>query len=90
MNKWRLNNIILNNEEVTKDIERKKNPRNKWQGKQDNSKPVGCSKSSFNWEVYNNAILSQETKQKYWRHNLTLHLRHLEEEEQKQQQQQQN
>ena len=29
MNKWRLNNIILNNEEVTKDIERKKNPRNK-------------------------------------------------------------
>ena len=38
---------------------KKKNPRNKWQWKHDNSKPMGFSEGSSNWEVYNNAILPQ-------------------------------
>ena len=36
--------------------------RNKWQWKHDNSKPMGCSKSSSQREVYNNTILPQETR----------------------------
>ena len=35
--------------------------RNKWQLKHDNSKPMGCSKSSPKREVYSNTILPQET-----------------------------
>ena len=35
--------------------------RNKWQWKH-NSKPMGCSKSSSNREVYSNTILLQETR----------------------------
>ena len=31
-------------------------------GKCNGLKPIGCSKSSFKWEVYNNTILSQEKK----------------------------
>ena len=30
--------------------------------KQDNSKPMGCSKNSSEREVYNNTILPQETR----------------------------
>ena len=36
--------------------------RNKWQWKHDNSKPMGCSKSSSKREVYSNTILPQETR----------------------------
>ena len=39
-----------------------KNSRNKWQWKHDNSKPMGCSKSSPKREVYSNTILPQETR----------------------------
>ena len=39
--------------------------RNKWQWKRDNSKPMGCSKSSSKREVYSNIILPQETR-KTW------------------------
>ena len=39
----------------------KKIPRNKWQWKHDNSKHMGCSKSSSKREVYSNTVLSQET-----------------------------
>ena len=35
--------------------------RNKWQWKHNNSKPVGCSKSSSKREIYSKAILLQET-----------------------------
>ena len=38
--------------------------RNKGLWKHDNSKPMGCSKSSPKREVYNNTILSQETRKK--------------------------
>ena len=36
--------------------------RDKWQWKHDNSKPMGCSKSSSQREVYSNKILPQETR----------------------------
>ena len=36
--------------------------RNKWQWKPDNSKPMGCSKSSSMKEVYSNTIPPQETR----------------------------
>ena len=58
-NTWRLNNMFLNNQEVTEEIKRaiKKNYRNKWEWKHDNSKPMGCSKSSLKREVYSNTTL---------------------------------
>ena len=37
-------------------------PRYKWQWKHDNSKPMGCSKSSSERDVYSNTILPQETR----------------------------
>ena len=40
----------------------KKISRNKWQWKHNNSKPIGCSKSSSKREVYSNTILPQETR----------------------------
>ena len=40
----------------------KKISRNKWQWKHDNSKPMGCSKSSSEREVYSNTSLPQETR----------------------------
>ena len=36
--------------------------RNKWQHKHDNSKPMGCSKSSSKRALYSNTILHQETR----------------------------
>ena len=55
--------MFLNNQQVTEEIKReiKKKSRNKWQWKHDNSKPVGCSKSSSKREFYSNTILPQET-----------------------------
>ena len=63
-NSWRLNNTFLNNEQATEEIQReiKKICRKTWQWKQDNSKPMGCSKSSSKREVYNKTILPQETR----------------------------
>ena len=40
----------------------KKISRNKWQWKHDNSKPIGCSKSSSKRDVYSNTILPQQTR----------------------------
>ena len=55
--------------------------RNKWQWKHDNSKPMGCSKSSSKGEFI--AIQSYLKKQeKHWIDHLTLHLKQLEKEEQ--------
>ena len=69
-NTWRLNNMFLNNQQFTKEIRReiKKNSRNKWQWKHDNSKPMGCSKSSSKMEVYSNKILPQEKRNALNRH----------------------
>ena len=49
-------------------------PRDKWQQKHDNPKPMGCSKSSSKREVYSNTILTQETRNSQI-NNLTLHLK---------------
>ena len=37
-------------------------PRNKWERKLNDQKPMGCSKSSPKREVYSNTILPQETR----------------------------
>ena len=37
-------------------------PRNKWQQKHDDPKPMGFSKSSSKREVYSNIILPEETR----------------------------
>ena len=56
--------MLLNNQHITVEIKReiKKNSRNKCQWKHNNSKPVGCSKSSLKREVYSSTILPQETR----------------------------
>ena len=64
-NTWRLNNTLINNQELTEEIkeEIKKIPTDKWQQKHDDPKPMGCSKSSYKREVYSNTILHQETRE---------------------------
>ena len=47
--------------EIKTEIKKKKS-RNKWQWKHDNSKPIGCSKSSSKREVSSNRILPRETR----------------------------
>ena len=56
--------MFLNNQQVTEQIRReiKKISRNKWQWKHDNSKSMGCSKSSSKREVCSNTTLPQETR----------------------------
>ena len=58
--------MLLNNQEITEEIrENQQIPKNKWQWKHDDPKPMGCSKSSSKREAYNNTILPQETR-KIW------------------------
>ena len=56
--------MFPNNKQVTEEIKKeiKEIPRNKWQWKHDNSKPMGCSKSSSKRGVSSNTILPQETR----------------------------
>ena len=55
--------MLLNNQEITEEIRgNHKIPRNKWQWKHNDPKPMGCSKSSSKREVYGNTILPQETR----------------------------
>ena len=62
-NTWKLNNTFLNNQQVTEEIKKEiKISRYKWQWKHNNSKPVGCSKTSSKREVYSNTILPQEIR----------------------------
>ena len=63
-NTWSLNNTFLNNQQVTEKNQKgnKKISRNKWQWEHDNSKPMGCSKSSSKREVNSNTILLQEIR----------------------------
>ena len=58
--------MFLNNQQVTEEIKReiKKFSRKKWQWKHENSKPMGCSKSSSQREVCSNTILPRETREK--------------------------
>ena len=56
--------MLLNNQWITEEIKEEilKIPRDKWQQKHDDPKPMGCSKSSLKREVYSNTILPQETR----------------------------
>ena len=82
-NTWRLNNTLLNNQEITEEIqdEIKNIPGDKWQWKHHDPKPMGCSKSSSKREVYSDTILPQK-QEKSQINNLNLHLKELEKEEQ--------
>ena len=64
-NIWRLNNMLLNKQQITEKIKRNQNMhRNKWTWKQDNPKPMGFSKSSTKGKVPGNTSLPQETREK--------------------------
>ena len=56
--------MFLNNQQIAEEMKReiKKISRNKCQWKHDNTKTMGCNKSSSEREVYSNAILPQETR----------------------------
>ena len=60
-NTWRLNNMCLNNQQVTEEIKREIK---KFLETNDNenTKPIGCSKSSSKRVVYSNTILPQEAR----------------------------
>ena len=63
--KWKLNNALLNNQEITEEIkeEIKKNlDTNDNENIVNDPKPMGCSQSSTKREVYHNTILPQETR----------------------------
>ena len=78
--------MFLNNQQVTEEIKKgnQKISRNKLQWKHNNSKPIGCSKSSSKREFYSNTILPQETR-KILNRQPNLHLKQLEKEEEEQQ-----
>ena len=54
--------------------ENQKIPRDKWQWKHNDPKPMEWNKSGSKMEVYSNTILPQETKVS---NNLTLHLKNM-------------
>ena len=55
--------MLLNNQWITEEIkEKKKIPRDKWQQKHDDPKPMRCSKNSSKREVYSYTSLPQETR----------------------------
>ena len=63
-NTWRLNNTLLNNQEITEEIkeEIKKYLKTNDNENNDDLTPRGCSKSNSKREVYSNTILPQETR----------------------------
>ena len=58
-NTWRLNNTLLNNQEITEEIKRYVETND---NKNTTTKHMGCSKSSSKRAVYSNTILPQETR----------------------------
>ena len=72
--------MLLNNQEITEEIkeETKKMPRNKWQWKHHDSKPMECSKSSSKREAIQSSVKKHEKSQI---NNLNIHLKQLEKEE---------
>ena len=57
-----LNNTFLNNQQVIEEIKREIKQFLETNDNENNSKPMGCSKSSSKKEVYSNTILPQETR----------------------------
>ena len=62
INKWRLNNTLLNNHEITEEIRVNQKNTQKQITKHDDPEPVGHSKSSSKKQVYSNSILPKETR----------------------------
>ena len=82
-NTWRLNNTLLNNQEITEEIkeEIKKIPRDKWQWKHDGPKLWDAAKAVLRGKFI--AIQAYLKKQEISQvNNLTLHLKELEKGEQ--------
>ena len=82
-NTWRLNNTLLNNQEITEEI---KEEIKKYLETNDNENTsiqnmFGCSNSSSKREVYSSTSLPQETRK--ITNNISLHLKEVEKEEQK-------
>ena len=76
---WRLNNKLLNNQQITEEIKKQiKICIETNEMKHNNSKPMGHSKSSAKGKVHSNTGKPQETREKS--NNLTLHLKELEKE----------
>ena len=77
---WKLSTMLLSNQWVTVEIKGRiaKISTEKWQGKHDNTKPIGGSKYSSKREVYSNTISSQETRN--ISNNLSSHTKQLEKE----------
>ena len=65
-NIWRLNNTLLNNQQITEEIKKRNQNmhRNKWKWKHNNPKPEGHYKSSAKRKVHSNAGIPQETRKK--------------------------
>lgn len=82
-NIWRLNDILLNDEWVTPEINEKTSSYTKRNENENNGfKPLRCIKSDSNREVYSNTCrLKKEEKFKI--SNLNLHLKEVEKEQTK-------
>ena len=63
-NIWRLNNTLLNNQQITEEIKNQNMHRNKWKWKHNNPKPVGHYKSSAKGKVHSNTGIPWETRKK--------------------------
>ena len=65
-NIWRLNNTLLNNQQITEEIKKRNQNmhRNKWKWKHNNPKPIGHCKSSAKGKVHSNTGTPQETRKK--------------------------
>ena len=64
INTWRLNNMLPNNQWIIEEIKvkNKKIPRDQWQWRYNNQKPMGHSKSSSKRDVNSNTSLPRETR----------------------------
>ena len=64
-NIWRLNNTLLNSQQITEEIKKRNQNmhRNKWKWKH-NPKAMGFSKNSAKGKVQNNTSLPEETREK--------------------------
>ena len=66
-NIWRLNNLLLNNQQIMEEIKKEiKICIDKWKWKHNNPKPMGFSKTGFNakGKVHSNTSIPQETWEK--------------------------
>ena len=63
-NIWRLNNTLLNNQQITEEIKKEIKIWNKWKWKHNNPKPMGHCKSSEKRKIHSNTGLPQETRNK--------------------------